>query len=130
MFFSKKNKEEDLRLKEVQEEVVKCNIVLDTSRKTIRTLKEEIDGLKSKRKIELEDIKHMVKMREERNEIKFEKLVMDLEKEKFLEIGTVKDTYRDKLEGRLTVELDNMKDMYGQVLERLPNITGKLKGNL
>ena len=50
-----------------------------------------------------------------------------MEREKDSEIAKVKDDYRDKLEGRLEKEVVNMKEMYGQILERLPNINVKGK---
>lgn len=92
--------------------------------------KEELAEVKHKKKMEDEDIKHMVKMSKEAGEIDLKKKVMDCEKEKAEAIAVVKDEYRDKMEERLQGEVNNMKEMYGQILERLPNVTARLKGDV
>ena len=103
---------------------------LDSLRHSIRTLKNELAEVKQKKKMEEEDIKHMVKIHKERNEIQLEKKTMELERAKQTEIAEVKDSYRDKTETQLKSESNNMKEMYGQILERLPNLSAKLTGKM
>tara|TARA_R110000803_G_scaffold210685_3_gene283218 strand:+ start:8136 stop:8522 length:387 start_codon:yes stop_codon:yes gene_type:complete len=113
---------------ELREEVTELKRELperDQLREEVRKLKDDIAGLKSKKKIEEEDIKHMVRLKEERMEVANEKKSLEMEREKDKAIAEVKDNYRDKLEGRLEKEVGNMKEMYGQILERLPNINVK-----
>jgi len=100
----------------------------DTLRDQVRNLKDELAGLQSKKKIEEEDIKHMVRLKEERLEVKSQKMELTMEQEKQAAIAEVKDTYRDKLEARLETEVENIKEMYGQILERLPNVN--IKGTI
>ena len=38
-------------------------------------------------------------------------------------IQEVKDDYQDRLTERLEIEVENMKEMYGEILARLPNVT-------
>ena len=95
----------------------------ESLRKEIQGLKNELATLKHKKKITEEDIKHMVRMREEKIEVLNEKKNLERDKEQQLAIAAVKDEYRDKLEARLHTEVDNIKDMYGQILERLPTVT-------
>jgi len=90
-------------------------------------LKEEVEDLKLKKKMSEEDIKHMVKMKEEKLDIEHQKKMQALELEKYKAIAEVKDEYRDKIEVRLEKEGETIKDMYAQILERLPNISAKLK---
>ena len=99
----------------------------DALREQVRTLKDDIASLESKKKIEEEDIKHMVRLKEERMEVANEKKQIEMEREKDTEIASVKDTYRDKLEERLEKEVESIKEMYGQILERLPNVNIKGK---
>lgn len=121
---------------ELQREVVLLKLrladesQLDGLRRSVNTLKDELAALKHKKKMEEEDIKHMVKIHKERDAIEIKKITMDLEREKQNEVAEVKDKYRDKMEGRLQTEVDNMKEMYGQILERLPNVSARLKGDL
>lgn len=103
---------------------------IENLRDSVRKAKDELADTKHQKKMEDEDIKHMVKMAKEKHEIEFQKKVMALEKDKQCAIATVKDEYRDKLEKRLQTEVDNIKEMYGQILERLPNVNANLKGNL
>lgn len=86
-----------------------------------RELKEELADLKLKKKLENEDIKHMVKINNERKEIELEKEKVKLEREKASEIAAVKDGYRDKTEAQLEKQLTGMREMYAEILERLPN---------
>jgi hypothetical protein len=86
-----------------------------------RDLKEDLADLKLKKKLEDEDIKHMVKINNERKEIELEKEKAKLERSKDAEIATVKDSYRDKTEAQLEKQLTGMSEMYAQILERLPN---------
>lgn len=95
----------------------------DSSRKLIRDLKDEIAGLKNEKKITEEDIKHMVRLREERLEVENEKKNLERDREKEKAIATVKDEYRDKMEARLQKEVENIKAMYSEILQRLPKVS-------
>lgn len=86
-----------------------------------RKLKEEVGDLLLKRKMEEEDIKHMIKIDRERKDIALEKEKVKLEGEKATAIAKVRDTYRDRTEEQLEKQLTDMRGMYGEILERLPN---------
>ncbi|MCK5236500.1 MAG: hypothetical protein KAR06_05880, partial [Deltaproteobacteria bacterium] len=66
-----------------------------------------------------------IKQDRERKDIAIEKEKLRLEGEKATAIAGVKDTYRDKTEAQLEKQLANMKSMYGEILERLPNYNVK-----
>ncbi len=127
MFNLRTKKEKGIfdKLEEEKEMLEKENERLESEKKT---LKEEVADLKLKKKISDEDIKHMVKMKQEKLDLEHEKKVIVLEREKEESIAKVKDEYRDKLEKHLKDETGNMKIMYGQILERLPNVQVRLKG--
>lgn len=112
-------------------ETTKSNLELEVEKlkEEATKAKEELAEVKHKKKMEDEDIKHMVKMSKEAGEIDLKKKVMDCEKEKAEAIAVVKDEYRDKMEKRLQTEVSNIKEMYGQILERLPNVNAKLTGD-
>ena len=110
------------KLEEEKEDLKKIVKGLESEKKG---LKEEVEDLKLKKKMEEEDIKHMVKIDRERKDISIEKEKLKLEGEKADEIAKVKDTYRDKTEAQLEKQLANMKGMYGEILERLPNYNVK-----
>ena len=99
-------------------------------KKEIRKLKDELEDLKLKKKLEEEEIKHLIKMREEESEIKFERKVAEVERKKQDEIAALKDEFRNTLEKFLATKSDDIKEMYGEILQRLPDINVKLKGDL
>lgn len=120
-FGNGKTKALETRIQELQKDV-------DKYFKERLDIKTELEDLKLKRKTEEEDIKHMVRMKEERVAVELEKKTIQLERERDTAIAKVKDEYRDKMEKQLTQETENIKTMYGQILERLPNVNVKLTG--
>lgn len=107
-----------------------CNCKTDELNDEIKDLRErkqkledEVRQLKLEHKIAEEDIKHMIALKEERLELDYEKKIVELQKDMDKKIMEVKEKYRDKVEKQLEKEGDNMKHMYGQILERLPNVT-------
>lgn len=96
----------------------------------LRTVKDELETLKLKKKIEEEDIKHLTKIKLEQGEIDFTKRTMALEKSKYDEIFRIKQEYADKLHARLEAEAKNIKEMYSEILKRLPDVNVHLKGNV
>jgi len=89
----------------------------------IRTLKDQLADLKHEKKITEEDIKHMVRLKEEKMAVEAERKEVERDRKSASDIAEVKDTYRDKMETRLQTEVDNIKEMYGQILQRLPKVS-------
>ena len=97
-------------------------------RAEIEKLKEELADVKLQKKIEEEDIKHLVKLNEERQKLELEREKMTLKNKKDDEVTEIRDRYRDKMEKRLETEVERTKEMYGEILKRLPSIKVRLKG--
>mgnify|MGYP003133356900 CR=1 FL=1 len=89
----------------------------------------DLEKIESKKKIADEDIKHMVKMKEEKLQVEYEKNSLKNERSKDIEVAEIRDDYRIKIEQRLETEVKNMKEMYGEILKRLPNVNVRLKGD-
>ena len=119
-----KNVREDLRRETERDEEYEAHL---TARKKLEDdvirLEKDISKLKSLKKVEEEELKHMMKILKERDEIALEKKIMANDKSKAKAIADVKDTYRDKMEERLETEVQSIKEMYSQILERLPNVS-------
>lgn len=96
----------------------------------IEVLKESLAELKLQKKIEEEDIKHLVKINEERQKLELERERMKLKNDKDGEVEEIRDKYRDKIEARLEVEVERTKEMYVEILQRLPNINVELTGGV
>ena len=84
--------------------------------------KNQIRQMEHERKVSDEDIKHMVKMKTEALEIKAQKEQNEREAEKNKEVMAVKMEYQTKVEGLLHSEIDRLRAMYGEILNRLPNV--------
>ena len=117
------NRKERQKIKELEREIERL-------RDDKQAAKDDLADLKHRKKIEEEDIKHMVRMKEERLEVENQKKQAELEREKDQAIAQVKDEYRDKMEERLQKEVAGIKEMYSEVLARLPNVTARLKGDI
>lgn len=90
-------------------------------------LHEKVETLKVEKKTSEEDIKHMMKKKEEMLDIEFKKIELAVEKEKDKAIAEVKDQYRDKLETYLEKQINDGNKRYEQILERLPNVSMRIK---
>lgn len=93
-------------------------------------VRNELAELKQKKKMEDEDIRHLVKLKEGKLDMEHQKRLIEVEGEKDKAIATVKDQYRDKMEAELGKQIDRMQQMYGEILGRLPNVNVRLKGDV
>jgi chromosome segregation ATPase len=107
----------------------------DRSKQEARKLKEEVADLKLAKKIETEDISHLVKITEERKDLELDRKALELEREKDVEVQIIKEecateikeireTYAQKQEDTLQEQIENGNKMFTEVMERLPNING------
>ena len=90
-------------------------------------LEADLRRIKHEHKMEEEDTKHLVKMRQEKVDIEFQRKKTELAGEHQEDLARVRDEYRDKLEKRLEEEIKNIRGMYDAILERLPNVNLKMK---
>ena len=102
----------------------------DMLKTDIEDLEKKLRGLEHDHKLADEDIKHMVKIKEEHLAIEHDKKVLELERAKQEEIAKVKDQYRDKMEEHLGEQVINVRGMYDEILKRLPDINVELSGKV
>lgn len=90
----------------------------------------ELTKFQATKKMEEEEIKHGLKMEQER--AKLEKLQHEAKvaKERDEAIGKVKDQYRDKMESELRAQIERANVMYKEILGRLPDVNVKLRGSV
>lgn len=86
-------------------------------------LKNQIEELKSKRKIEDQEIQHMIKMRDEKAEIEKVKFQNATLRDKEEAVAAVKNTYAEKLQERLEEDIERGDTRFEQILQRLPSAT-------
>ena len=98
-----------------------------------RDLKEQLEDLKLKKRLEQEEIKHMTKINEERLKQEIENEKIKIEKKYHQDISKFKEEQRvelvnslkefhTKMEDRFNSELTNLKETYKAIMERLPNV--------
>ena len=101
--------------------------------KALRATKEELEDLKLKKRLEAEEIKHMVRISEEKNRMEVDQEKVKIQKELQETITNLKEQNRkqleeslkgfhEKMESRFSTELQNLKEVYGLLMERLPNV--------
>ena len=125
MFFKKNKKEQKLieqisSLMKDKEELVE----------EVWDLKNEVKGLKMVKKAEEEDLRHKIRMKEEKNAIELEKEKVVLARAKDDEVLGIREEYRKKLEERLTKEVESIRGMYSEILARLPDVNATLRGKI
>ena len=102
----------------------------DTLNDGLLKARNELAELKQAKKMEDENIRHLVKLKEEKMQIELDKKEVALERKQQEEIARVKDEYRDKQESTLQKQIADGKEMYAEILARLPNVNVRLKGDV
>ena len=104
-------------------------------------LRETVEELKLKKRLEQEEIVHMTRINEERmkQEIEAEKVALNKkyhediskfkEEQRVELVGSLKG-FHEKIERRFGDELKNLKEVYGLLMQRLPNVNLTLEKKL
>ena len=96
-------------------------------KKQVRELKDELESLKTTKKMEQREIEHLVKLKEAKLDIEHQKTELDL-KDKYQSMEMKLQTqYHDLIVAKIEKAQQDMKDTYGKIMERLPNITASLE---
>lgn len=112
--------------KEIEDLERERDQIVDDNRK----LKDQLAALEQKRRMEDDELRHLVKMKESQLNMAHETRQLERDRAKDSEVATVKDQYRDKLEAFLQQQVKDIKEMYGEILGRLPNVNVRLKGDV
>lgn len=119
------------RVENLTERVISLTDEKDVLEDSVAELNLENNQLTQKRQMEDEMIAHKLKMREESVKLDADKRISEAErkaaKEKDDGVAKVKDKYRDKLENQLEKRGDEMKEMYSEILTRLPDVNMAMK---
>ena len=110
------------RLEETNKHLDKFSVENEKLITERRTLEEEVETLKLKKKIETEDIEHMVKMKLEAADIDKQKYEIRLEGEKNDAIHDVKAEHQEKLTKILEDQIEKGEERFTKIMERLPEV--------
>ena len=115
------------------EELKDLKISVKALIKDKRELKEELEELKLKKRLEQEEIAHMTRIHKEKMESDLDKAKIKLEREKMESLNKFKEeqrqslvdsltTFHGKMEAKFDSELKNMKDVLALLMKGLPNV--------
>lgn len=93
----------------------------------IPKLKKELAELKLKKEMEERDIKHLVKLKEEKLDIEHQKKELKLKdqfKDKEMKLQT---EYHEKVVAQIDSFRDEMKQVYTEIMKRLPNVNMEME---
>ena len=122
------------RLKKANDQLIDENKSLEVERfeleKSVRSLNKKLGELESKKKIEEEELKHMVKIANEKRDLEFLKKEVEIQKSADAKVYGVREEYQKKVESNLQKQIQDTKEMYAQILKRLPDVNVRLKGDV
>ena len=118
------------RSESVKEQIGAIEKERDTLNDSLLSVRNQLAELRQKRKMEDENIRHLVKIKEEGAEIAFQKKTVELERQQQEAIARVKDDYRDKQESTLKTQIESGDKRFKEILSRLPNVQVRLKGDI
>ena len=124
--FSKK----DQRSESVKTQIRSLEGERDTLNDGLFKARNELAELKQTRKMEDEDIRHLIKIKESQLDIKHQEKQVELERQQQEVIAAVKDQYRDKQESTLKKQIEQGDKRFAEILARLPDVNVRLKGEV
>jgi regulator of replication initiation timing len=124
-----------------EEELGDLKIQIKSLVKERRTLKEELEDLKLKKRLEHEEIVHMSRINEERMKQEVEAEKLEVKKKYQDDINAFKEEQRQqlvaslkefhvKMEERFNSELSSFKEMHKVIIDRLPNINYEISRHI
>ena len=93
----------------------------------IRELKDDIESLKTTKKMEQREIEHLVKLKEEKLNVDFQKKELELKGELQDKTMVMQTEYHNLTIKNLDTARSEMKEIYTKIMERLPNISASLE---
>ena len=128
----------DKVLKQEMEEIL---VDMKNLRESKKKIEEEVEMLKLKKRLEVEEIKHLTKINEERlkSELEREKIMLQekyakditvFREEQRVELIESLKSFHSKIEQRFDSELANLKETYKAIMERLPNVNFEISKHM
>ena len=94
---------------------------------TIMNMKKELEELKLKKTMEEREIKHLVTLKEGKLDLENQKKVIENDKKYQEKVMELQKEYHEKGLKQIEVARKEMKEVYTEIMKRLPNITAALE---
>lgn len=96
----------------------------------LRQVKDELADVKKKKELEMEEFEHLVALKEKRQELALQTDRVKLEGEFQKREGELQKEYHEKTLKNIEKASADIKEVYKQIMERLPNMNVRLKGEV
>ena len=90
-------------------------------------LQHTVKRLKLDKKIEMEDVEHMMRIKDGKREVEYANKEAELRAELAKELQAEQNKYSTKVANMLEISRVEMKEMYSEVLDRLPKVDVNIK---
>jgi DNA repair exonuclease SbcCD ATPase subunit len=122
-----KQQEYNTEIGELKKAKSKAEKDLEQLQKDLTKAKADVKEAQHDKKLEIENIKHMQKMLDEKNALEVEKKIFEGEKLANEKVEKIKDEVRERLEKDLKEERKEMAAVMTKVMDALPNVNARLK---
>lgn len=116
------------KLAEIEDQLLRLEMDCRDLRNEKTALSVDLTTLKHKHKLEKEDLEHLVKLKTEQLDIEYEKKVLKLERVHAAIIRDLTKQHHVDIVKMQNEESDNMREIYKEILGRLPDITAHFGG--
>ena len=99
---------------------------ISTLKGEIQKLKDDLADLKTTKKMEEREIEHLVKMKEEKQEIEYKKKEGELTQKYNEKEMALQHEYHEKVLKNIEKANSDLKDLYKEIMVRLPNVNVEL----
>lgn len=93
----------------------------------ITKLKDQLENLKLDKKIEMRDIEHMVKVKEEKGKIELERKATEMEKDFVRKEMALLQSGHQQVLNLITENNNKLQTLYMEIISRLPNVNMEIK---
>ncbi len=98
-------------------------------KKQTRKLKDDLEDLKTTKKMEQREIEHLVKLKEEKLNIEHQKKEIELQKEFQAKEMVLQTKYHKDIIGKIEESAKEQRQTYTEIMKRLPNVNVRLGDN-
>ena len=96
----------------------------------LEELKRELKRLESDKKISEREIEQMIQINDEKNALELEQKTLEIQKTADKKVQKIREDYQEKLEEIREEQISAGDERFEQLLARLPEVKGRIKGDL
>lgn len=105
-------------------------VLIEKGKDELAEVRREVKKLEDRIAREDEELQHLIKMKESKLQMEYDRKMIELERAQARAIEAVKSEYQTKVESHLNERLKGLGEMYADLLKRLPDINVALKGRI